>query len=79
MKELKPLVNLIEARKARNWTQDVLAKKAKCSRSLLSNIERGAVVPSLSVAFRIAKVLDSTIEHLFFNRNARKTSEKKTA
>lgn len=76
MKELKPLVNLIAARKVKGWTQEELAKRAKLSRSMLSNIERGEYSPSLAVAYRIAKALGATIEQLFFKFNARKTSEK---
>lgn len=75
MKELKPLIKLTEARKSKGWTQDDLARKAKLSRSMLSNIERGAVIPSLPVAYRISRALDRSIEELFFNRNARKTSK----
>jgi putative transcriptional regulator len=75
MKELKPLPNLIDARKKLSMTQDDLARKAKLSRSMLSNIERGDTLPSLKVAYRIAKTLNSTIEHIFFTRNARKMSK----
>jgi putative transcriptional regulator len=74
MKELKPLTNLINARKKFNMVQDDLAKKAKLSRSMLSNIERGYALPSLEVAYRIAKTLNSTIEHIFFDRKAQKMS-----
>jgi putative transcriptional regulator len=72
MKELRPLANLVKARKEKGWTQEALAKKAKVSRPMLSNIERGDVSPSLANAYRIAKALDSTIEHIFFRNNARK-------
>lgn len=75
MSELKPLVKLVKARKDKGWTQEQLAKKVKISRPLLSNIERGAALPSLENAYRIAKALDSTIEQIFFNRNARKLSK----
>lgn len=75
MKELKPLINLSNARKQKDLTQDQLAKKAKLSRQMLSNIERGYSLPSLPVAYRIAKVLGSTMEHIFFNRNAQKMSK----
>lgn len=75
MKELKPLPNLPKRRKEKGFTQDDLAKKAKLSRQMLSNIERGYSLPSLQVAYRIAKVLDSSMEHLFFNRDVRKMNK----
>ncbi|MED0676949.1 helix-turn-helix transcriptional regulator [Aneurinibacillus thermoaerophilus] len=78
MKELIPLRNLISARQEAKLTQEQLAKKAKISRSLLSNIERGYATPSLQVAHRIAKVLKQPIDVLFFNNNAHKMSVKKT-
>lgn len=74
MDQLKPLVKLTKARESKGFTQDQLAKKAKISRPLLSNIERGYASPSLQAAYRIAKALDSTIDEIFFNRKARKTN-----
>lgn len=71
-KELKPLPNLINSRIEKGLTQEKLAKKAKVSRPLLCNIERGYALPSLPVAYRIAKALDKPMEHLFFNKNVQK-------
>ncbi|MEJ9213742.1 helix-turn-helix transcriptional regulator [Aneurinibacillus thermoaerophilus] len=78
MKELTPLKNLILTRQEADLTQEELAKKAKISRSLLSNIERGYATPSLQVAYRISKVLKKPIDFLFFNNDAQKMSRKKT-
>ncbi|MEZ2660822.1 helix-turn-helix transcriptional regulator [Aneurinibacillus aneurinilyticus] len=78
MKELIPLKNLILARQEADLTQEELAKKAKISRSLLSNIERGYAAPSLQTAHRISKALKKPIDSLFFNDNAHKMSKKKT-
>lgn len=78
LKELIPLKNLILARQEAGLTQGELAKKAKISRSLLSNIERGYAAPSLQTAYRISKVLKKPIDYLFFNENAHKMSIKKT-
>lgn len=75
MKELKPCLNLVKRRKELGLTQEQLAKKAKISRAALSNIERGEGMPSLERAYRIARILDSTIEHLFFRNNARKMNK----
>jgi putative transcriptional regulator len=74
-KELKPLPNLIKARNEKGYTQEQLAKKSKVSRPLLCNIERGYALPSLPVAYRIAKVLKKPIEHLFFNDNVQKLNK----
>ncbi|MEK3717970.1 helix-turn-helix domain-containing protein [Paenibacillus sp. FSL R7-0333] len=74
-KDLKPLPNLIKARNEIGYTQEQLAKKSKVSRPLLCNIERGYALPSLPVAYRIAKVLKKPIEHLFFNDNVQKLNK----
>jgi putative transcriptional regulator len=74
-KELKPLPNLIKSRNEKGYTQEQLAKKSKVSRPLLCNIERGYALPSLPVAYRIAKVLKKPIEHLFFNDNVQKLNK----
>ncbi len=74
-KDLKPLPNLINARNEKGLSQEGLAKKAKVSRPMLSNIERGYALPSLPVAYRIAKVLDKPMEHLFFNKNVQKLNK----
>lgn len=76
MSKFKPRKRLIDAREKLGLTQEQFAKKIKLSRPMLSHIERGASLPSLPVAYRIAKTLDEPIEYIFFNCNARKTSEK---
>ena len=43
-----------QLRKRRGWTLDQLAELSGVSRSMLSQVERGAANPTLSVAFRIA-------------------------
>jgi Predicted transcriptional regulators len=76
MKENKPLKKLIQARKGMGLNQEEFAKRAKISRPMLSHIERGASLPSLPVAYRIAKAANKSIEELFFDKNARKMSIK---
>lgn len=76
MNDLKPRKRLIKARRKLGMTQDDLAKKAKMSRPMLSHIERGYALPSLPVAYRISKIVGEPIEFIFFNSNARKSSEK---
>jgi putative transcriptional regulator len=79
MKKLSPRKNLIKSRKDLGMTQDDLATKANLSRAMLSNIERGYTFPSLSAAYRISKVLNRSIEYLFFESDAHKMSDDKTA
>lgn len=49
-------------RLAKHYDQFVLAMKAEISRNTVSQYERAGVVPSVCVAYRIAKVLDWTVE-----------------
>lgn len=79
MTRLMPNKELARARKEKGWTQEVLAKKARISRPMLSHIERGAALPTLEAAYRISKVLGKSIEDIFFKNDARKTSRKTTA
>lgn len=46
-------------------TQDDLAKKVDVSRQTIIAIENEKYDPSLSLAFRLAKVFDCKIEELF--------------
>lgn len=75
MNQTKVLSGLIESRKRKNLTQEELAKKANVSRSLVANIERGAADPSLKSAYRIALVLEESIEDVFFSHNVHKMNK----
>lgn len=79
MKELVPLIALTKKRESLGYTQEQLAVKAKISRPLLSNIERGYADPSLKVAGRIAKSLQATVDEIFFARKVRKMNNNKSA
>ena len=46
-------------------TQQELAGMAGCTRQTIVALEQGKYVPSLALAFRIARVFGSTIEELF--------------
>ncbi len=48
-----------------NLTQDDLAKEANCTRQTINAIEKGKYLPSLDLAFRLAKILNVTLEELF--------------
>jgi putative transcriptional regulator len=46
-------------------TQQELANRAGCTRQTIIVLEKERYVPSLSLAFRIARVFDKTIEEVF--------------
>lgn len=60
-----PREKLIKKRKELGLTQEMLANKARISRSYLVNIEAGKYTPSLEVARNLSHVLKSSIDELF--------------
>ncbi len=54
-----------EERQKKKITQEELAKIAGVRRETIVFLEQGKYNPSLSLAYKIAKALDSTIENLF--------------
>jgi putative transcriptional regulator len=46
-------------------TQEELAKAAGCTRQTIIALEQGKYVPSIELAFRIARSLGVTIEEVF--------------
>ncbi len=52
-------------RAERDWSQAELAKKLSVSRQAVNAIENGRSEPSLSLAFRIAKLFGTLIEDVF--------------
>lgn len=54
-------------RAERNWSQADLAQRLEVSRQSVNAIETGKFDPSLPLAFRIARLFDSTIETVFLN------------
>lgn len=46
-------------------TQQELANRAKCTRQTIISLEAGKYIPSLMLAFRIARALDVRIEEVF--------------
>ena len=49
----------------REWSQAELAERVHVSRQTINSIERGKCDPSLSLAFKIAKVFDVSTERVF--------------
>ena len=53
----------------RRLTLRGLAEKAECSESMLSKVENGRALPSLTTLHRICRVLDLTVGQLFAKSN----------
>ncbi len=56
---------LEEERSRRGWTQQELADRVEVSRQTVISLERGRYNPSIILAFRLARLLDTRIEDLF--------------
>lgn len=54
-----------EIRKGRGIRQDEFAKMMGVSRQTISSLETGRYNPSISLAYKIAKYFDMTIEEVF--------------
>jgi putative transcriptional regulator len=52
-------------RAERQWSQADLAQKLEVSRQSVNAIETGKFDPSLPLAFRLARLFDTTIEAIF--------------
>ena len=61
-----PLVNKLKEYRARyHLSQTALGNLASVSRQTISLIERGDYNPSVTLALKIAKILNVTVEDLF--------------
>ncbi|QIL46853.1 helix-turn-helix transcriptional regulator [Vagococcus coleopterorum] len=58
-----------ERRKPLNISQDDLAKKCQVSRQTINAIENDKYDPTLSLAFKLAEVLETTVDDLFDFKN----------
>ena len=59
-----------ERRKARGLSQEELARQCGVSRQTINAIENDKYDPTLSLAFRLAKVLETTVDALFSHESA---------
>jgi putative transcriptional regulator len=57
---------LREIRSARNLTQAALAELVGVSRQTINYMEQGEYSPSTRLALQLARVLDATVEELFY-------------
>lgn len=64
--------NLKELRKKRGWTQAALAELVGVSRKTINTVENGIFVPSTLLALSLARMLDSTVEDVFYLRSENK-------
>ena len=51
-------------------TQQELADRARCTRQTIIALERGRYIPSLALAFRIARAFDTSLEDVFEYRES---------
>ena len=55
--------NLVKKRESKRMTQEELAKRAGVTQGCISQYERG-IVPSATIAVKIAEALGTTVEQL---------------
>jgi len=61
-----PMENSLKAKRAvHGWSQAELADRLNVSRQTVNALEKGRYDPSLPLAFKLARVFDTTIEELF--------------
>ena len=56
-------------RAERNWSQADLAERLEVSRQSVNAIETGKYDPSLPLAFKVARLFETTIEAIFSDEN----------
>jgi putative transcriptional regulator len=56
-------------RAERNWSQADLAERLEVSRQSVNAIETGKYDPSLPLAFKLARLFETTIEAIFSDEN----------
>lgn len=56
---------LEELRRARGMTQEELAEALEVSRQTVGSLENGRYNPSILLAFKIARLFETTIEEVF--------------
>ena len=59
-----------ERRKARGLSQEELARQCGVSRQTINASENDKYDPTLSLAFRLAKALETTVDALFSHEDA---------
>lgn len=65
-------------RAERQWSQAHLADLIGVSRQTINAIETGRYDPSLSVAFRLARIFDDRVDDIFFDDEPSTTAQHTT-
>lgn len=55
---------IVQLRKAKNWSQDELAKHIESSRVMIGKYERGDNSPSIEVIVKLARAFDVSVDFL---------------
>lgn len=55
---------IIKLRKAKNWSQDELAKEVGASRIMIGKYERNDNSPSIEVLLKVAKAFEVSVDYL---------------
>ena len=58
-------IRIAERRKALGMTQPKLAEKVSCPYTQIQMYEHGRRIPSVEMALRLARALETTVEELF--------------
>lgn len=56
---------LAELRARQGWTQQEIADRVEVSRQTIISLESGRYNPSIVLAFRLARLFNEPIEHIF--------------
>lgn len=59
------------ARVAKGWSQEDLAERVEVTRQTVGLIEAGNYNPTLNLCIRMARVLDKTLDELFWTQEER--------
>ena len=57
--------HLRQARAERGWTQAELAERVGVSRKTINTVENGVFIPSTTLALKVARAMETTVELLF--------------
>ncbi|HHV35823.1 MAG TPA: helix-turn-helix transcriptional regulator [Syntrophomonadaceae bacterium] len=68
-------IELQKARQKKKYTHEQVAKKAGIHRATYTHIELGTRNPSLGLALKIAKVLDTTVDDIFLPSDVTKSDK----
>lgn len=66
---------LEELRSKMGWTQQELADKVEVSRQTIISLENGRYNPSITLAFRLARLFQLKIEEIFIYSEEEKDNE----